>query len=633
LDSIILNEAAIMNRRFVHKRELIARLSVMIAVTMAACNDSVPPEPPLETQPDPLPVLATAIVSNPVAASASASRAPGLALRGTATAEVVYVSLPPGTIPDGNQATVRNLRTGSVVTVAMLDGGFDPVAVTAAAGDTLELDVRLTGPDDLLRYAIVVPVRRPPIVVRTDPPPKKRDVPLNATMLIVFSEPIDPATLTDSSVRLSLAGSPVAGTLGLGDAAHLTATFTPAASLAAGVEYTLLMTQGIEDMTGDGLESPTTVTFTTETVPRVGSIVVRVATTGTDLQTGDYRLDIDGAAGPPMGLNDTVSLADLQEGSHTVGLRGVAVNCTVAGPNPRTVAVAFGETATVAFDVTCDPVTQLAFVRDGQIYLVTSTGTGLVRLSDGPNDGDPAWSPDGQRIAFTRTHGDTSDIYVMDADGSNVVWRMSAREAEAPSWSPDGLRIAFAALGGSDSLLRGWGSSNVYVMSADDDGTGVTAVVDLPGYDTHPAWSPDDKIAFVSDWRAYDFLYDLYVVNADGSGMRALVEGPFFGPTTYYFQPAWSPDGSRIAIVVCPYASQNCFPTSTVAIVNADGSGLTPLAAAGGYAKPTWSPDGQTIAFASSTCSECTPSIRYVRADGSEQGVIVADGHSPAWRR
>jgi Periplasmic component of the Tol biopolymer transport system len=154
------------------------------------------------------------------------------------------------------------------------------------------------------------------------------------------------------------------------------------------------------------------------------------------------------------------------------------------------------------------------------------------------------------------------------------------------------------------------------------------------GWNAHPAWSPDgSKIAFVSDWRAYDFVYDLYSMNADGSGITALILGPFFSPDqTFYFQPAWSPDGGKIAMVVCAYAWDNCYPNSSVAVANADGSGLKTLVAAGGFASPTWSPDGSTIAFSVSTCRTCGGLIRYVRVDGSESGLIFSNGHSPSWR-
>ena len=86
---------------------------------------------------------------------------------------------------------------------------------------------------------------------------------------------------------------------------------------------------------------------------------------------------------------------------------------------------------------------------------------------------------------------------------------------------------------------------------------------------------------------------------------------------TYYFQPAWAPDGGTIALTVCPYAWDNCFPDSSVALVNADGSELRAIASAGGYARPNWSPDGTVIAFGSSACRECLSAIHYVTRDGS----------------
>lgn len=272
---------------------------------------------------------------------------------------------------------------------------------------------------------------------------------------------------------------------------------------------------------------------------------------------------------------------------------------------------------------------QLAFVRDSQIYVINADG-GLVQLTQtggGVSNRDPAWSPDGRRLAFSRSDSDGSaDIYVMNADGSNVVRRTHGGRNWEPAWSPDGRTIAFTSH---------WdGSAGVHLVDA-DGGSGSRVLMHRPGYDANPAWSPDGrKITFTSDWRAYDFVYDLYVMNADGSGIEPLLEGPFLSQDglTFYFQSAWSPDGQKIAVVACDWAWDNCYPESAIAVVNADGSGLTVLAQAGSFARPTWSPDGRTIAFGSSSCRDCPSSIRFVSADASAEGVIVTNGHSPAWR-
>lgn len=272
----------------------------------------------------------------------------------------------------------------------------------------------------------------------------------------------------------------------------------------------------------------------------------------------------------------------------------------------------------------------LAFVsdRDGnsEIYVVNVDGTGLLRLTrDAGVDVDPAWSPDGKRIAFASDRAGSLDIYVMDADGSNLVRRTQSGLNFSPAWSADGKKIAF-------SSLRD-GQHRVYVMGVDGDWADPTPVGFDRGWNTHPAWSADgERIAFVSDWRGFDFVYDVYVMNADGSGITALFEGPFFGPWKYYFQPSWSPDGGRIAVVVCDRAWDDCYPSSSIAIANADGSGLQTLAQSGGFARPTWSPDGSTIAFSSKACRACQGELRYASVDGSRSGVIFANGHSPAWR-
>jgi TolB protein len=266
---------------------------------------------------------------------------------------------------------------------------------------------------------------------------------------------------------------------------------------------------------------------------------------------------------------------------------------------------------------------QIAFSRDGKIYRANTDGTGLVQLSAGPADGDPAWSPDGSRIAFTRL-GSAPGIYIMTAEGANPVRRASfddnAASFGAPTWSPDGAWIAFDCPG------DGWGRS-ICKVSAADDGTDPVRFFSAIGYLSGVAWSPDGtRIAFTSDWNMFDFWFDIWVVSSDGSQPAALrSHTPSTPNPDEQYQPAWSPDGQRIALVECPWAYYFC-SSSAIALMNADGSGFVRLAVASGFAHPTWSPDGQTIAFASGRA------IEWVSADGRQRGRIIADGTSPAWR-
>jgi len=116
---------------------------------------------------------------------------------------------------------------------------------------------------DTRHFAQLVPPRRPVALLRTNPSAGKRDVPLNATIVIVFSEPIDPATLNATTVQVRRGSTPVPGTLGFLDPEHVTVLFTPADPLAPATVYTLVVTQGIHDLDGEALEDAYTMEFTT----------------------------------------------------------------------------------------------------------------------------------------------------------------------------------------------------------------------------------------------------------------------------------------------------------------------------------------------------------------------------------
>jgi len=615
------------------KRIAAAALSVVLAMGAAACSDKNPSAPPDETISAPPPGM---VVSNVQASPGAVSSIAVSTSLGIGANAVAYVSAAPGTFPGAASAVVRNqARSVGPQSVEVIDGGFDPVAIEAAPGDELLLTVFVAGTGATL-VTVKVPPRRLPGVVRTNPSKGRTDVALNVLIAVVFSEPVDRTSVTSSSVALLQDGNAVNGSVQV-SANGLTAEFIPDTPLEPQTTYELIISGGIQDLDGDALGQTSSVAFTTWAL---GTIVVTNATTAqasSDLDPDGYRVtiarqmpsssdDVRLPAQEPIGVNGQVTIANLPPGGYVLTLSGVSENCTVVGGATHYAIVVGGANA-VAFDVVCEPRAQLAgklaFVseRDGnsEIYTINADGTGLVRLTDNAaTDVDPAWSPDGKRIAFVSDRTAGSDIYMMNADGSNVIRLTFGGTNTEPTWSPDGSKIAFSGLRD--------GQFGIFVMSLDDLGSWRNVGHDS-GYQVSPAWSPDgSKIAFTSDWRAYDFLFDVYVANVDGSGITPLLAGPFFwvDGLTFYFQPAWSPDGRRIAVVSCGYPAGSCSP-SRIAVANADGSELKTLVTTAGLARPTWSRDGSAIAFSS------LGSIRYMSLDGSKSGLISSNGHSPSW--
>jgi alpha-tubulin suppressor-like RCC1 family protein len=235
-----------------------------------ACSDAQGPSQPPITP-------AAFIVSNPVQPLEPAVT--GGSAGATVEPTVVYISLPPGTIPSGTTATIRDLRTGGSVTAQLVDGGFDPVALPAVEGDTIAIDIQRIGFARLLSFRVTTVARRRPSVVRTSPTPHKRDVALNSIMVIVFSEPLDSTTVNPESVKLWRGTTPVAGTVRFADAAHLRAEFHPDNLLDARTAYQLVVTTAVADVNGLALDSTITVPFTTgATAPPTNLVFASVST-------------------------------------------------------------------------------------------------------------------------------------------------------------------------------------------------------------------------------------------------------------------------------------------------------------------------------------------------------------------
>lgn len=149
----------------------------------------------------------------------------------------------------------------------------------------------------------------------------------------------------------------------------------------------------------------------------------------------------------------------------------------------------------------------------GRIVTMNADGTCRTLVTDGGRlvDGVPAWSPDGQSIAFARspvmTGGRAASIFVMGADGADQI-DLAAGRLYGPRWSPDGGQIAFTSYGASGHIPY---ESDIHVMNADGSGKALIK----PG-GGGPVWSPDGRrIAFTG---GRDGDSEVFVMNADGSG-------------------------------------------------------------------------------------------------------------------
>lgn len=234
----------------------------------------------------------------------------------------------------------------------------------------------------------------------------------------------------------------------------------------------------------------------------------------------------------------------------------------------------------------------------------------------------PPAAPEEGRIAFSTQRPDDVQpvVTTMDADGANVRRLVPGSE---PAWSPDGTRIAFTRTSED-------GSTGIWVVNA--DGTGERRLTVNPqGADEEPTWSPDgstivfSRSRFVStspDPVASEDLRDLYAVPANGGEPRLLLGGP-----TDDFSPAWSPDGSAIAF------SRMVKPLPQIWLVRPDGSEPHRLTSSPqGAWRPTWSPDGSMLAF-----DTAGGGIGLIGSDGSGLRSLdlptdrVSFPASPAW--
>jgi TolB protein len=273
---------------------------------------------------------------------------------------------------------------------------------------------------------------------------------------------------------------------------------------------------------------------------------------------------------------------------------------------------------------------RLAFAMTGadgnaDIYTALPNGSSVKRLTTDPGfDACAAYSADGQQIAFCTDRTGALEIWAMDKNGHGQhAVTSTGGYAEFPDWSPDGRKLAFDGNQGSDPF------DEIYVVNA--NGTGLTALTSCAGYgagcfNSYPAWSPDGRrIVFVhaDDIDADGNLVNeqVWVMNADGSHKIQLTSAAAEHDQT----PDWSPDGRKIAYMEGGH----------IFTMRADGSHKTQLTFGGGGDFGTsWSPDGRQIAFVRNFGNGYRP-VFVMNADGSNQHQLTSGTPRqfvPAWQ-
>lgn len=262
---------------------------------------------------------------------------------------------------------------------------------------------------------------------------------------------------------------------------------------------------------------------------------------------------------------------------------------------------------------------RLLFVSGGRVYRVDSDGADIAPITPaGQTALSPAWSPDGQRVAFTLLGEGRGGIVVQNVSGGNSFLVPGSQTALniTPVFSPDTRTLAFA-----HSDERG---TDIYIANIIDRCCAQRLTVGRFADNLSPTFSPDGRrIAFISTRAGPP---QLYVMAADGTDQELLA--PFdFGATGSTNAPEWSPDGANVVFHREVSGSPQIF------LVDVAGRRVRQLTSSGRNEDPTWAPDGRHVAFISDRSGRRQIWIVDVETGRVRQLATPGAARLPAWSR
>ena len=289
------------------------------------------------------------------------------------------------------------------------------------------------------------------------------------------------------------------------------------------------------------------------------------------------------------------------------GVGAVLIALVLSVPAP-----AAAENGKVAFTRAACTRTPPECVSD--IWAVDPNGTNLTRLTNVRSAEHPAWSLNGQRLAYV--HDSLNAIYTIREDGNDrrhvLTWGAGVQQL---SWSPDGSRLVASLRTCPQDGCR----TSLYTMRT--DGTELSKITPDTFDALSPAWSPDgSRIAFNSRQSG---AANIWTVAPDGSDLTQITHRTSGSSTA----PAWSRDGDTIAFGSDPEAQ---YQWSQLFTMRPDGSELqaiTPMTPGDSPGSPTFSPDESQIAFAGEA-------IRRMPSTGGDAVQLTTNGFDsePDWQ-